>query len=51
MFIGEHTPLSIDAPGSEHNSAGYTETQEKSIDDWPGTLTYAWAFRCENGRN
>lgn len=36
-------PLSIDAAGSEHNSAGYKETQEKSIDGWPGTLSYTWS--------
>ncbi len=36
-------PLSIDVAGSEHNSAGYRETQEKSIDGWPGTFSYTWS--------
>ncbi len=43
VYRRTHTPLPIDAPGSEHNSAGYAETQEKTIDGWPGTLTYTWA--------
>jgi len=43
VYRRTHTPLPIDAPGSEHNSAGYAETQEKTIDNWPGTLTYTWS--------
>lgn len=43
VYRRTHTPLHIDAAGSEHNSAGYKETQEKTIDFWPGTLSYTWA--------
>lgn len=42
VYRRSNAPLSIDAPGSENNSAGYKETQEKSIDGWPGTVSYTW---------